>query len=61
MTISIVIPVHNGESTLRRCRATVCASRYSDYECIVVDDGTGVQRSRPHAAPLPQREPRIEH
>ncbi len=40
MTISVVIPVYNSASSLTRCLAAVCASRYPDYECIVVDDGS---------------------
>jgi glycosyltransferase involved in cell wall biosynthesis len=38
MMISVVIPVHNGHTTLARCLQTVAASDYPDYEIIVVDD-----------------------
>jgi glycosyltransferase involved in cell wall biosynthesis len=38
--ISIVIPVYNAASTLKQCLDAVFSSTYSDYECIVVDDGS---------------------
>lgn len=40
MTISVVIPVYNSADTLRRCLASVAASRRQPDECIVVDDGS---------------------
>jgi glycosyltransferase involved in cell wall biosynthesis len=39
-TLSVVIPVHNGEATLPRCLAAVLAGRGSSVEVIVVDDGS---------------------
>lgn len=36
--ISIIIPVHNGSSTIEPCLRSVYRSDYSDFECIVVDD-----------------------
>src|SRR5258708_228249 len=38
--VSVVIPVHNGESTIPRALASVFAQSYSDYEVIVIDDGS---------------------
>jgi glycosyltransferase involved in cell wall biosynthesis len=38
--ISVIIPVKNSERELRRCLAALRRSRYLDYECIVVDDGS---------------------
>lgn len=38
--ISVIIPVYNSASTLDRCLQALRASAYSDYECIVVDDGS---------------------
>ena len=40
MRISVIIPVRNGGQELERCLAALDRSRYSDYECIVVDDGS---------------------
>lgn len=40
MTISVVIPVYNSADTLKRCLASVAASRRRPNECIVVDDGS---------------------
>ena len=38
--ISIIIPIYNAESSLRRMLNSVLAQTYTDYECILVDDGS---------------------
>ena len=38
MKISTIIPVHNGESTLRECLEALCSNDYPDHEIILVDD-----------------------
>ncbi len=38
--ISVVICSYNGSRTIRFCLEGVCAMQYSDYEVIVVDDGS---------------------
>ncbi len=38
--ISVIIPVKNSERELERCLAALRQSRYTDYECIVVNDGS---------------------
>lgn len=38
--VSVIIPCHNGASTIERCLAAVFASRYRDFEVIVVDDAS---------------------
>src|SRR5438105_2420601 len=40
MTISVIIPVHNGAQTLATCLDALTASTYPAYECIVVNDGS---------------------
>jgi hypothetical protein len=37
---SVIIPAHNRAALLEACLATVFAQRFSDYEIIVVDDGS---------------------
>jgi glycosyltransferase involved in cell wall biosynthesis len=39
-TISVVIPVYNSQETLRSCLEHLRQSVLTDYECIVVDDGS---------------------
>lgn len=38
--ISIIIPVYNSENTLRRCLNSVLAQTFTDYECLLIDDGS---------------------
>lgn len=38
--ISIIIPVYNAESTIRRCLDSVVKQSFSDWECICIDDGS---------------------
>jgi glycosyltransferase involved in cell wall biosynthesis len=38
--ISIIIPVYKVEEYLRQCLDSVLAQTFSDYECILVDDGS---------------------
>lgn len=43
LEFSIVIPVYNGEKTLKRCLDSVCAQTFLDYEVILIDDGSSDQ------------------
>ncbi len=38
--LSVIIPVHNAAAHLERCLAAIFSSRFRDFECIVVDDGS---------------------
>lgn len=40
MTISVIIPVFNGEKTIGRCIESVIGQTYTDWELIIVDDGS---------------------
>lgn len=38
--ISIIIPTYNHRGALQKCLASIVAQTYSDYEIIIVDDGS---------------------
>lgn len=40
MEISVIIPVFNGENYLRRCVDSILAQSFSDFEIILVNDGS---------------------
>ena len=40
MRISIIIPVYNVEAYLEMCIESVLAQKFTDYEVILVDDGS---------------------
>ena len=40
MCISIIIPVHNGMSTLNRCLESILNQRFQNYQAVIVDDGS---------------------
>jgi glycosyltransferase involved in cell wall biosynthesis len=40
ITLSVIIPVYNGEETIAACLNSLYASTYQDFETIVVDDGS---------------------
>jgi glycosyltransferase involved in cell wall biosynthesis len=37
---SIIVPVYNAEKYLRRCLDSIRAQTFSDFECVLVDDGS---------------------
>ena len=44
--ISIVVPVYNTEQYLRRCLDSILCQTFSDFELILVDDGSTDSGSR---------------
>lgn len=38
--ISIIVPVYNAETYLRKCVASICSQTYKNLEIILVDDGS---------------------
>ena len=38
--ISIIIPAYNSEKTIRRCLDSIIFQTYTDWECLVIDDGS---------------------
>lgn len=39
-TVSIIIPVYNGEKTLERCVESILNQTYRDFELLLIDDGS---------------------
>ncbi|PIX91250.1 MAG: glycosyltransferase family 2 protein, partial [Candidatus Moranbacteria bacterium CG_4_10_14_3_um_filter_41_65] len=40
MMVSIIIPVYNAEETLSLCIDSILGNTYSDYEVILINDGS---------------------
>ena len=38
--ITIIVPVYNVERYLRRCLDSIAAQTFTDWECILIDDGS---------------------
>lgn len=56
--ISILLPVWNAEETLSACLRSLCRQTETDWECIVVDDGSS-DRSLAIANAFAARDPRF--
>lgn len=39
-TISIIVPIYNQEKVMRKCLDSILKQTFSDWECILVDDGS---------------------
>lgn len=40
LIFSIIIPVYNAETTIRRCLDSFTNQRFSDYEILLINDGS---------------------
>lgn len=40
MFISVIVPVYNADRTLRRCVDSILAQNHSEFECLLIDDGS---------------------
>lgn len=38
--VSVIVPVYKAENYLRRCVDSILAQTFTDWECILVDDGS---------------------
>lgn len=38
--ISVIVPVYNSEKTLARCVDSILSQTFSDFELLLVDDGS---------------------
>ena len=38
--VSVIVPVYNSERTLKTCVQSILDQKYSDYELILIDDGS---------------------
>lgn len=57
MLFSIIIPVYNAEATLRRCIDSLVSQQFSDYELLLINDGSADGSDaicREYAAAYPQ-------
>ena len=39
-TVSIIVPVYNAEKTLPRCIDSILGQEYTDFELLLIDDGS---------------------
>lgn len=56
--VSIIVPVYNAETTLRRCIDSLLAQTFADFELIAVDDGSS-DGSREVVGDYAARDPRV--
>ena len=40
MTLSVIVPVYNGEKTIKRCLLSLVSQDYSDMEILIINDGS---------------------
>lgn len=44
--VSIIIPIYNAEKHLEQCLESVCSQTHTDFECILIDDGSTDKSAR---------------
>ena len=44
--VSIIIPIYNVEKEIERMLNSICKQTFTDYEVIMIDDGSNVHRER---------------
>ena len=57
MKYSVIIPIYNAESTLRRCLDSLVSQRFPDFELLLINDGSADSSDaicREYAAAYPQ-------
>lgn len=57
--VSVIVPIYNVEKYLRRCLDSVAAQTFSDYEVIMIDDGS-TDSSRDIAAEYAEKLPQFK-
>lgn len=40
LAISVIVPVYNAETTICRCVDSVLSQTFTDFECLLIDDGS---------------------
>ena len=40
VTVSVIVPVYNAEKYLRRCVDSILRQEYTDFELLLMDDGS---------------------
>ena len=58
VNLSIIVPVYNAERTLERCVSSILAQVYTDFELILINDGS-TDRSGPLCDQLAASDARI--
>lgn len=58
-SISVIVPVYNGETYLRECLDSICGQDYRDMDVTVVDDGS-TDSSAAIAASYAESDPRVK-
>ena len=40
MKISVIVPLYNAEKYLRDCIESILSQTFTDFECMLIDDGS---------------------